>query len=181
MEKDQDGGVLDPSATVDASGKTMLDVLKEKHLQPREAHESVFLPCDELPLLTCVDITGARLERLPGKSKEGWPRWDNSTELAGFSRYGSHSEQLKDAITELSRPIASTIIDWDDIQTLMACRLIALDKCPGVCPIGVGEVSRHILSKVMAAATSTDVEELCGTNQLYSGLKAGIEGVDGVV
>ena len=71
MERGQDGGVLDPNATVDASGKTMLDVLKEKHLQPREAQESVFLPCDELPLLTCVDITGAHLEMLLGKSKEG--------------------------------------------------------------------------------------------------------------
>ena len=88
---------------------------------------------------------------------------------------------MKDAITELSRHIANPIIDLDDIRALMGCRLMALDKCPGVHPIGVGEVSRHILSKVMAAATSTDVEELCGTNQLYSGLKAGIEGADGVV
>ena len=88
---------------------------------------------------------------------------------------------MKDAITELSRHIANAIIDWDDIQALVACRLMALNKCPGVRPIGVGKMSRHILSKVMAAATSTDVEELCGTNQLYSGLKAGIEGADGVV
>ena len=79
-------------------------------------------------------------------------------------------------MAELARRIANTIIEWDDIQALMACRLIALDKCPGVRPIGVGEVPRRILSKVMAAATSADVEELCGTNQLCSGLKAGIEG-----
>ena len=79
-------------------------------------------------------------------------------------------------MAELVRRFANTIIDWNDIQALMACRLIALDKCPGVRPIGVGEVPRRILSKVMAAATSADVEELCGTNQLCSGLKAGIEG-----
>ena len=58
----------------------------------------------------------------------------------------------------------------------MACRLIALDKCPGARPIGVGEVPRRILSKVMAVATSEDVEEICGTCIQLSGLKAGIEG-----
>ena len=78
-------------------------------------------------------------------------------------------------MAKLARHLTNTFIDWDDIQAVMACRLIALDKCPEVHPIGVGEAPRCILSKVMAATTSIDVEELCGTNQLCSGLKADIE------
>ena len=55
----------------------------------------------------------------------------------------------------------------------MANRLIALDKCPGVRPIGA---LRHILGKVVALATRADLEEVCGTDQLCSGLRAGMEG-----
>ena len=59
----------------------------------------------------------------------------------------------------------------------MASRLIALDKCPGVCPIDVGEALRRILCKVIALATWTDLEDVCGVAQLCSGLRAGMEGV----
>ena len=53
----------------------------------------------------------------------------------------------------------------------MANRLIALDKCPGVHPIGIGEALRHV-----ALATRADLEEVCGTDQLCSGLRAAMEG-----
>ena len=58
----------------------------------------------------------------------------------------------------------------------MANRLIALDKCPGVRTIGIRECLRRIIGRVRALTTGTDVEMLCGTDQLASGLKAGIEG-----
>ena len=73
-------------------------------------------------------------------------------------------------MAELARRLANSTVQWDDICALMASRLLALDKCPGVRPIGVGEVLRRILGKVMALAIGMDVEAVC------SGLKAGIEG-----
>ena len=56
----------------------------------------------------------------------------------------------------------------------MASRLIALDECPGVHPIGIGEALRRILCKVVALASRGDLEDVCGVAQLCSGLRAGI-------
>ena len=48
----------------------------------------------------------------------------------------------------------------------MCCRLIALDKNPGVCPIGVGEVVRRIIFK---AVLSQEVEQSWVQQKKYTG------------
>ena len=122
------------------SGKTVLDVLKEKHPQPRAAAERAFLLCDDLPPLVAVDVTGAHVERLiqgcagPGGAMA--TRWQDF-----LLKYGAHSERLRDAMAELARRLANNMVAWDKIRALMASRLLALDKCPGVRLTGVGEGS----------------------------------------
>ena len=55
-------GILDPSTIIPMHNKTVFDVLKENHPEPREASVKVFLPCDKLPLLIDVDVTAAQVE-----------------------------------------------------------------------------------------------------------------------
>ena len=57
----------------------------------------------------------------------------------------------------------------------LAYRLIALDKQPGVRPIGVGEVLRRIVSKAILRIASADVEAACGYLQICAGSPGGIE------
>jgi len=59
---------------------------------------------------------------------------------------------------------------------LVANYLIALDKCPGVCPIGVGETLWRVIGKAVCYATRVDVELACGSDQLCGSVKSGIEG-----
>ena len=41
------------------------------------------------------------------------------------------------------------------VEALMACRLIPLDKNPGLRPIGIGEVLRRIVGKMVAGSEET--------------------------
>ena len=54
----------------------------------------------------------------------------------------------------------------------MGCRLAALDKCPGVRPLGIGET----IAKCVLKVYSEDTKVACGSTQLCADLEAGIEG-----
>ena len=76
----------------------------------------------------------------------------------------------------LARCLANGIVEWDEIRGLVANCLIALDMCSGVRPIGIGEPSWKILGKTVALVTRSVLEEVCGVDQLCSGLRSGLEG-----
>ena len=61
------------------------------------------------------------------------------------------------------------------LAPFLACRLIALDKNPGVRPIGVCEVVRRIITKAVLEVTRGDIQESAGSLQLCAGQIAGIE------
>ena len=61
------------------------------------------------------------------------------------------------------------------VALLLACRLIALDKHPGVRPIGVGDTARRIISKAVLAIVGPDIQDASGCQQLCGGQIAGIE------
>ena len=61
------------------------------------------------------------------------------------------------------------------LSAFLACRLIALDKCPGVRPIGICECARRITSKAILSITRGDVQDATGSLQLCAGQIAGIE------
>jgi len=62
------------------------------------------------------------------------------------------------------------------IRAMKANKLIALDKCHGVRPIGIGDVAARLCANVMLYIIRDNVQSECLANQICSGLKLEIEG-----
>ena len=85
-----------------------------------------------------------------------------------------------DGIFEMFSPISVKKMCKDEItdnllEAYLACRLVPLDKKPGLRPIGVGEVLRRIAGKVVMSVTREDVKESCSEVQMFAGHEAGCE------
>ena len=66
-------------------------------------------------------------------------------------------------------------MDPSCLSAYTASRLIPLDKSPGVHPIGVGEVCRRIVGKVIMKYAKTDLRQAVGPLQLCAGFESGCE------
>ena len=70
--------------------------------------------------------------------------------------------------------MANSSPPWAAYRSLMACLLVALDKRPGVRPVGIGEMLRRALAKLAMRADGDQAKTVCGNLKLCAGLKAGI-------
>ena len=68
---------------------------------------------------------------------------DSYTRRRLCSSFKSASHSLCAALSSIGRRIATTAVNPEGLSAFIACRLIPLDKSPGVRPIGVGEVPQR--------------------------------------
>ena len=61
------------------------------------------------------------------------------------------------------------------LEAFTSCRLIPLDKNPGIRPIGVGEVLRRIARKTVSGFLKEEIKEAAGPLQVCAGHNAGVE------
>ena len=57
----------------------------------------------------------------------------------------------------------------ESLEDLFACRLISLDTCPGIRPIGICEVLRRIMGKAFMSILRPDVPKSTGYQQMCAG------------
>ena len=62
-------------------------------------------------------------------------------------------------------------------EAFLACRLIPLDKQPGVRPIGTGLLLRRVIGKIVMKLLKRDVLKATGSLQFCAGQDAGSEEV----
>ena len=106
---------------------------------------------------------------------EGWKH------MLCSKTYGKVSTNLCQAIADLAKKLCREAVHPDTLHEFVACRLIPLDKGadkwgnPGVRPIGIGEILRRLVGKVVVGNIREDIINAAGPLQTCAGLKAGIE------
>ena len=73
--------------------------------------------------------------------------------------------------------MANSSLPWSDYRDMMECCLIAMDKHPGVCHIGIWEKLRQATAKFVIRVAGYQAKTACGSLQLCAGLESGIERV----
>ena len=79
-------------------------------------------------------------------------------------------------ISSLADWVANSSPPWAAYLVMMAFRLVALDKRPGVLPVDIGETLHRALAKLVMREEWDQAKTEYGDLQLCAGLKAGIEG-----
>lgn len=102
-----------------------------------------------------------------GLDAAGWKR--------PCSSFGNHSDALCEAIAALARRTCTTYVDPTGLEAFVACRLVALDKHPGVRLIGIGETLRRIVGKAVSISLKTEIQAAVRPVQTCAGYESGCE------
>ena len=79
---------------------------------------------------------------------------DNCRRILISKNYASHGKDLRTAIAKMTQKLCTQKVEINkegrtNLEVYTACHLIPLDKNPVVRPIGVSEVLRRIIGKVI--------------------------------
>jgi hypothetical protein len=104
---------------------------------------------------------------------DGWRK------ILTSNHYGPTGADLRKAFAEVIKKMCTEKEepnnDNTSLEAFLACRLIPLNKNPGLRPIGVGEVLRRIAGKVVMRIVKEDVRKASGGLQMCGGHEAGAE------
>ena len=91
--------------------------------------------------------------------------------------FGTHTSDLYDAIASMTKRLCTDRSCHEDnsLDALFACRLIPLNKNPGLRPIGIGEILRRIIGKSVMYILKPNIIDSSGDLQLCAGQKLGCE------
>ena len=155
----------------------MLEVLHAKHPDARPPSAACLDAYPgKLPEMVPVDITDNVVSAVAGHLLGGaGPGGTDSIILQHWLlQFGAASGELRLIVAEVGDWLSNGRPPWDAYRALMSGRLIALDKSPGIRPVGIGETWRRLLAKCLLQVSGQEAEAACGTEQLAGGVEAGI-------
>lgn len=176
------GGLLDPQDIDPKSNRPVIEVLRSKHPGLRvpdldREEQTAFEAYESCPDVIPQVISAEAIERTAAKLSGGaGPSGVDAVDLRHWLlRFGSQSEGLRTELAAWTQWLCDGDPPYAAIRALMACRLVALDKQPGVRPVGIGEIYRRLMAKTVVRLTGHMATESCGNYNLCAGLASGIE------
>ena len=173
---------LDHVIKENSHDKTVREILIEKHPEAQEVHPDNVLPIKEISTTQFHDvlfesITGEEIRKSALKTEgAGGPSGVDAMSWRRLcTAFGDSSNDLCSALAAIAKRICTTHVDPSSLMAYTACRLIPLNKNPGVRPIGIGEVIRRIIGKVIMKIVKPDLLNAVGSLQLCAGQDAGCE------
>lgn len=157
-----------------------LDLLKEKHPNAASVFSNSLLegPILDIPDSYYDSIDIMMIEKAIARTHgaAGPSNMDGQFFRQMISRRnGEEANVMKQNIASFARKIASKTEDPNTLEAFTSCRLIPLNKNPGLRPIGVGEALRRIVGKVVSWVVKEEVMEAAGSLQVAAGAKSGSE------
>ena len=163
------------------SAQTVCDVLHQKHPPKQPLKKSTIITPD-IPLVEShpvqfdeinaqvIQSTILKMNGAAGPSGLNAALWKHLC-----TSFKGASTDLCESIAATALLLCTCYVDPCCLSAFVACRLIALDKCLGVRPIGIGETFRRIIGRVIARVLSADIQAAAGPLQLCAGYKSGSE------
>jgi len=163
-----------------------LEILQEKHpelqdppIHKGEGSEGVFESYEEgAPAVVPVTISKTTVEKVATQlsGAAGLGGTDAVNLKNWLLRFSAESKAFREEMAQWTEWLTNHSPPWPAYRALMACRLVALDKQPGVRLAGIGESYRRLFAKCILAATGRQATAACDNLNLCAGLPAGIEG-----
>ena len=163
------------------NSQSVLDILKSKH-PPGQPVDTTSLvngvdnpPAVHPVIFDSIDANAIRLAALRTEGAAGPSGIDSHGWRRICTAFKSASNDICYSLALLARRICTSFVDPSSLSPLLACRLIALDKNPGVRPIGVCETPRRIIAKAILAVTCGVIQDAAASIQLCAGQMTGTE------
>ena len=158
-----------------------LNKLKEKHPKSKNVNNSILLtgvPQDVHPIMFAgLDEEMIRKAAIKTNGGSGPSTMDTGgwRRILCSNNFSDTNVDLRKAIANFIKKICTEKVSAVSIKAFVACRLIPLDKNPGLRPMEVGEILHRITRKVIVSVLKKKVASSAGPLQVCAGQEAGSE------
>ena len=159
----------------------VMQQLHQKHPEPSPIEGSPLLMGPLLPVPDCffdaIDEQTILKSAMDTRGSSGPAGMDAEQyrRVLCSKNFNQSGKSLREELAMFTRNLATQHYDPVLLEAYVACRLIPLDKNPGIRPIGIGEVVRRIVGKTLSRLCSQNVKEAAGPLQTCAGHGAGAE------